>query len=534
MNLEKIEDYVNQYFKYVKAVFIREYSKYLSPETVLKIQNMENVFIIDLDRKFKISLSEKIMLCLNIKDYIIENNLVTDGNLKDISIDGKIYVKYLLDNQNNLEKLVLEIILKPILLYFIENENSVITNGTIDEIIEEFEKKYNIIYKKPFKSKEQEVADKIKNIVGNDIFYKAVLNNNFDLLEKYYNMNVESEIEINPFKKLNKELNKEYENYYKRKGKVYLSDSLYDYENLNYNFLIEKINRISNTRISKNDVIKNRLISAKNSVESLLSHRILFENKEQINLKNCLIEIEILISELNVISINKIVEKLLEIENKLFVLTERLWQKQLTHPYNYNEGGHFNFLIGKKDECKIKETILINNSLIKKVDIKNGIYYIYQMRDGSLVYASSKDFLINTVVPIKENNELIFSNNEYYEIDNQQDSRLITIEVLTKDIIKNNSYYGKVILNENSRVNAILVIYDNDYDINIEKAKLRSEEFALPLIKIDKKKYGKQEIEIKPKKEIIENKINNNSKIVLKKESLAKKIEKLKNKLFYE
>jgi hypothetical protein len=51
---------------------------------------MNDVFKIDYDSKFKIYVSEKIILCLNIKDFIIENNLVNDGNLKDISIDGRI------------------------------------------------------------------------------------------------------------------------------------------------------------------------------------------------------------------------------------------------------------------------------------------------------------------------------------------------------------------------------------------------------------------------------------------------------------
>jgi len=531
MNLENTKDYVNEYFKYIKAVFVREYSKYLNNETVTKIESMNDVFKIDYDSKFKICVSEKIILCLNIKDFIIENNLVNDGNLKDISIDGRIYVKYLVDNKDNIEKMILNLILKPILIYLVKNENNVITNGAVDEIIDIFEKKYNLVYKRPFKSKEQEIAIKIKNIVGEDIFYKSVLNNNFDLLEKYYNMNVESEIEINPFKNLNKELNREYENYYKKIGKVYLSDSLYDYENLDYSLLIERINKISTTRISKNDIKKNRLFSARNSVESLLNHRIIFENNDQIILKNSLIEIDLLINELNVINIDKINEKLIEIEKKLFCLTERLWQKQLTHPYNYNEGGHFNFLIGKKEDNKVIETILINDMLIKRVDIKTGIYYVYQIKDDSLIYASSKDFLINLIKPINENNEFILSNKEFFEIDNRQDSRLLTIDVLTKDIIKKNDYYGKVMINDNSKIIGILVIYDNDHDINFEKAKLKSEEYSLPLIKLDKKKYEKQE----PTKIKNENKeVITKTPLILKKESLSKKIEKIKNKLFYE
>ena len=44
---------VNEYFNYIKAVFLREYSKYLTQEKQEKIKNMNNVFKINNESKFK-------------------------------------------------------------------------------------------------------------------------------------------------------------------------------------------------------------------------------------------------------------------------------------------------------------------------------------------------------------------------------------------------------------------------------------------------------------------------------------------------
>ena len=36
------ETYLNEYFRYIKVVFLREYSKYLSEEKINKIRNIKD------------------------------------------------------------------------------------------------------------------------------------------------------------------------------------------------------------------------------------------------------------------------------------------------------------------------------------------------------------------------------------------------------------------------------------------------------------------------------------------------------------
>lgn len=482
-------NYINEYFEYIKAVFLKDYSKYLNEETRLKIENMTNVFKIDNETKYKIFVSEKINICLNIDEYVIENNLMSDKDLKDISISGKIYVKYLIDNKENINKLILSVLLKPIVTYFIGKDDNIYKAGVIDSIVHDLQNKYNLTYKQPYPSKEMEIINKLIDIVGENIIYKSILNNNLSLLENSYNNIINSEIEDNPFEIISKEFSKEYDTYYKRIGKVYFSDTLYDYENIDYCNGLKEMNKITSSKENKTNVKIKRFYSAKECIDNLINHRILFDTMEQLLLNNSLIEIENMIDRIEKNNIDNDYNKLLQLENKLLPLTEKMWMKTLTHPISYESGNYFNFLVGKPEISKITSVNFLTDRHLKNItgNLKYNYGFIYKLSPNNIIYSSS-EYILSRIVDDNTYNEFIVSvEDTKIEIDNQDDSKLLTPEILLKKSIKNNNVNGELLLYNPTPVGIFTV--SDEHSLDYEKAQMLSDKYELPLIQINKNLY---------------------------------------------
>lgn len=528
MNIENLKLDLNQYFNYIKTVFLRDYSKYLEEEKIKQIENLNDVFKIDLESKFKIYLSDKINICLNIEDFINDNRLNNDADLKDISIDGRIYVKFLIDNKNDPERLLLSIILKPIITFFVGKNMDIINNGVIDMICNDFVNKYNITYKMPYESKELEIINLLKNIVGETVIFKTVLNNNISLLENSYDLVAfESNEE---FIDIYKDLNNEYQIFAKRIGKVYYSDTLYDYQNINYKKEKDILNKIIKNKYKKDDTKKERLLSIKKCIENLKKHLILFDNNERLQLDNAEVEINNFINQIDTsedIAKNSY-ERALNIENKLMPLTEKVWIKQLTHPLTYKEGLQFCFLIGNSESLPITEAKLITNNHLKNVNnkLKYNYGYIYKI-NNNIIYSSSKDILVQVNNETNSDN-IITYNGINIEIDNQKDSKLLTPEVLMRENIKNKDN-GKVLL-FNPTIIGIFVVYDNEFSTDYKKAVELSENMELPIVKINRNLYQLKE-QIKETKPLPKIKHKNH---IEKKIRISDKIKLFKNNILYE
>lgn len=504
------ETYLNEYFNYIKSVFLREYSRYLTEEKINKIRNMNNVFKIN-DSKFKIFISDKINICTNIEEFIIENNLDNDRDLKDISIEGRIYVKYLIDNKNNILKIIIESILESIIKIFVGNCNNVIKIGMVDLIVSDLEKKYNLKNVRPYVSKEKNVILKLNEIIPMDILYKSILNNNENLMKELYNNRIKNELDVYDYDALVNELNKIYFNYYKRIGKVYFSDSLYDYEVINYENVLKEIDKINNNSNQNTKSKINRIMSARESIVELKSHLFIYNPQEQSIINNSLIEIELILSKINNENFESLYSRFNKIESFLFPLVQRLWKKEINNPLFYNEDEYYKFLIGDTILSKYKEARLISREQIDKIPTKiKDCGFIYT--PNNIVYLSTKNFLYS----IDSNNNL--------EIDDISDSILLTPQVIIKHNLDSNTLSGKILL-ENPTPCGVYVLSNCDKG-SYDKAVVLSEKYELPLIQIKTKKQ-----EIQKQQQIIETK---KETINTKKIPLSIRLKKIGQKMIYE
>ena len=508
-----IETYLNEYFNYIRTVYLREYSKYLSDEKISRIKNMNNVFKIDNDSKFKIFVSDKINICTNIEEFIDENNLNNDKDLRDISIEGRIYVKYLIDNKNNVQKIILETILESIIKYFIGNCNNVIKIGMVDLIVTDLQQKYNLRNVRPYHSKEVMIVLKLKDFFTEDILYKSILNNNEEILKCKYNEYIKNELYGIEYNILVKELNDEYFNYFKKIGKVYFSDTLYDYEKIDYSHIINEMNKIKKNHYNMINNRINRIETARDSILDLKKHLILFSQSEQNAIKNGLIAIETILEKINDFDSEVLYNKFLKIENELFSLTQKLWEHEISNPLFYDNEKYFKFLIGDISNDRFIETRLISNEQLDLISIKIKNYgFIFS--PSNIEYVSTKNFLYT------------IDSNDCVEIDDLSDSKLLTPQIIIENNIKYKILSGKILLKE-AKPCGIYVLSNVDKN-TYEKALLLSEEYELPLIKIENK-IIKNENYMNVDKKIKKVDATKQSKV-----SFSDKLKKISKKILYE
>lgn len=530
MNVVDIKNYLNEYFNYIRTVFLNEYSRYLNPDRITRIKELTDVFKVNLENKFRIYCNEKINVNLDLKGFIEENELNTDFNLKDINIEGRIFIKYLVDNQDNLKEILLSQTIRPMISYIV-SYNDILANGLVDTIVLDLKEKYKLPYKFPYESKEANIIRELSEIIPKSDLMRAILNNDFKNVITIYNQNIE--YDTIDFETLVIELNKEYDHYAKKIGRVYYTDTLYDYQNIDYSSILKSISKVQTKKQFQIDIQKNRFLSAKNSLQTLTNHLILFNQTEQHQIKTYLIELDHLINKVmtDSIHLDTYYQRLLELEESAYPLSEKLWLSNITYPLNYINGGQFSFLIGdiNKDNKKVIETRLFTEQHLihlKKMSLKYGI--IYSLKSNAIVYASSTDILITNVneESIINSSNVIKVDDSLIEIDNQADSKLITPDLILKSNIRDNELRGKVVLNSsNVYPSSIYCIMDEEGDYNYGKAKELSDMYGLPLVVIPKKLY--------PNKYSVPEEIKPESSH-LKEESLSQRLKNIKKKLLYE
>ena len=162
LNSELLKEKINEYFNYIKTIYLNEFSKYLQENTKQFIKESEDIFHFEEDLTFRVTNQKKIIFHLDLKTFVEENNLTDENNLKDISENGKSYISYLIENQENVYEVIKLKILKEIIYYFCQGNPDVITIGTIDSLTEYLGDKYKLPYEKWIPSKEKEVSNYLK------------------------------------------------------------------------------------------------------------------------------------------------------------------------------------------------------------------------------------------------------------------------------------------------------------------------------------------------------------------------------------
>ncbi len=541
MNSELLKEKINEYFNYIKTIYLNEFSKYLQENTKQFIKESEDIFHFEEDLTFRVTNQKKIIFYLDLKTFVEENNLTDENNLKDISENGKSYISYLIENQENVYEVIKSKILKEIIYYFCQGNPDVITIGTIDSLTEYLGDKYKLPYEKWIPSKEKEVSNYLKEIVGEKILLSSVLNHEESYIKKAYNLYVE-ENELEDYDSLKTSLNKTYKNYYQKIGKVYFVDSLYEYENLDYG-ITSRSKQIREEKQNLSMMQLKRLISLKESLLEIESHPFLFSYSEKISIKNSLIEVDKIFQAVlkdgkgHILDhIGEEFQKIIKLEKVSFPFSQKVWESTLTSVDQYKQGEYFHFLITNSMNSEIVEaTYITDNDLINIKLSRNDYGFIIEPINDGIIYASSKDFLYrdysgeNNYQP---NYNTVYVGENPIEIDNQEDSKLVTPNMIEKDNIKQNMIQNKILIQKNlCRTVGIFAFSDELEDSpSYNKAELLAEEYQLPIIKISPRSYFNG---------VEDSKVRMNIHIKLtetKKEqkSFFEKIKETKDKLFYE
>lgn len=541
LNSELLKEKINEYFNYIKTIYLNEFSKYLQENTKQFIKESEDIFHFEEDLTFRVTNQKKIIFHLDLKSFIEENNLTDENNLKDISENGKSYISYLVENQENVYEVIKSKILKEIIYYFCQGNPDVITIGTIDSLTEYLGDKYKLPYEKWIPSKEKEVSNYLKEIVGEKILLSSVLNHEESYIKKAYNLYVEGN-ELEDYDSLKTSLNKTYKNYYQKIGKVYFVDSLYEYENLDYG-TTSRSKQIREEKQNLSMMQLKRLISLKESLLEIESHPFLFSYSEKISIKNSLIEVDKIFQAVlkdgkgHILDhIGEEYQKIIKLEKMSFPFSQKVWESTLTSVDQYKQGEYFHFLITNSMNSEIVEaTYITDNDLINIKLSRNDYGFIIEPINDGIIYASSKDFLYrdysgeNNYQP---NYNTVYVGENPIEIDNQEDSKLVTPNMIEKDNIKQNMIQNKILIQKNlCRTVGIFAFSDELEDSpSYNKAELLAEEYQLPIIKISPRSYFNG---------VEDSKVRMNIHIKLtetKKEqkSFFEKIKETKDKLFYE
>ncbi len=541
MNSELLKEKINEYFNYIKTIYLNEFSKYLQENTKQFIKESEDIFHFEEDLTFRVTNQKKIIFYLDLKTFVEENNLTDENNLRDISENGKSYISYLIENQENVYEVIKSKILKEIIYYFCQGNPDVITIGTIDSLTEYLGDKYKLPYEKWIPSKEKEVSNYLKEIVGEKILLSSVLNHEESYIKKAYNLYVE-ENELEDYDSLKTSLNKTYKNYYQKIGKVYFVDSLYEYENLDYG-ITSRSKQIREEKQNLSMMQLKRLISLKESLLEIESHPFLFSYSEKISIKNSLIEVDKIFQAIlkdgkgHILDhIGEEFQKIIKLEKVSFPFSQKVWESTLTSVDQYKQGEYFHFLITNSMNSEIVEaTYITDNDLINIKLSRNDYGFIIEPINDGIIYASSKDFLYRNYSGennYQPNYNTVYVGENPIEIDNQEDSKLVTPNMIEKDNIKQNMIQNKILIQKNlCRTVGIFAFSDELEDSpSYNKAELLAEEYQLPIIKISPRSYFNG---------VEDSKVRMNIHIKLtetKKEqkSFFEKIKETKDKLFYE
>lgn len=539
MDIELIKKELNAYFEYIKTIYLNEFSKYITNKTKEEIKNLTDIFEFNPDLTFKVICTDKITFNLDLKSFVEENELRDESSLIDISPNGKKYVQYLLENEDNIYEVIKNKILKQILFLFTKGNTDVVSMGTVDILLERLVKKYNLPSESYISSKEKDVALYMKQIVGEDVLLAGVINHDLGLIKANYDLYVEDS-SLDNYDQITKSFNKVYQNYHKKIGKVYFTDSLYEYENLDYD-IKEKTSQIKSEKKNINMSRIKRLSSVKNALLEINKHKFLFNSLERLELENLIIEVDKIIEKIMKSGKEKVLDyiseeyaKLLQIENDAMKFASKVWNNTLTSISNYHPGGDFNFLLGTNKTKEIVEATYVTSEHLRKIKtLKCNYGFIYELSDQGIIYSSTNNFIFKEFEQpnYKENYSTIFVGDKAVEIDNQDVSKLVTPAMILKNNLNHRVIENKIIL-DSSKIRRVgiycFVEGDLENSSNYNKALELADTNDLPIIKIYKDAYYVGKTEEKPKLRV---------KIVEQKEpklSMFDKIKQASAKVLYE
>ncbi len=484
MNTDELKLRLNEYFEYIKTIYLNEFSKYMNDKTRDRITNMTNVIELNSELSFKVSVTDKLTFNLNLPKYIEENRLKDNSSLSDLNEHSINYINYLVQNESTVFEVVKNKMLEKVITLFTQNKHDVVTIGTINMICSKLVEKYNFPSENILESKESEVARYIRKIVGEDTLLSSVINNEPQIIEEVF----DSYSPNTKYEEFRENINNKYNEYHKKVGRIFLPDSLYEYENLDYK-LEKNLSKVEEEKHNDNINRVKRISSIKMALLNMRSHKILFNTYEQRVLEAAIAEIDKVLhqimptqNQLAIDIIDKEYTRVIEIEKEIQKLSSRIWSNSLTSLDSYSNGSNFNFLVSTHNDTNPLEARLISSEMLENIkNLDLGYGFILEPIEGSILCASSKDFNYKKV-------------EDKLEYNTTDESILLTPNMIINKNIKNKNIDNKILLNpRNVYITGIYCSTDDDLEnsSNYLKAQELSEDYNLPIITINVKDYSK-------------------------------------------
>ena len=489
---------LNEYFRYIKTIYINEFSKYINEETKMRISELNDVVELNDEFTFKVSVDDKITFNLNLSKYIDENNLRSDSSLYELDQSSKNYIEYLLKYEDDVFEIIKNKLLEQIIILFINNKKNVVSMGTTKIICEKLVDKYNLPYEDIIPSKEKEVALFIMQIVGEDILFNGILNNQIEIVSVSFDTYIEGET----FANLVKIWNKLYINYSQKIGKVFLPDSLYEYEKIDYK-IKEKADLMKEQKEDTSIIKLKRLASVKRALVNISAHKILFNAHEQVELESNIAEINRITKKImknqekNITgNIDEEYPSIIAIEKDSKRFMSKIWSNFITPLASFSDDIDFNLMVTQDIKDDIIEASIFSSDMLR--DIRNvdlGYGFIIEPLEDGVAYASSKRFAyekqgqesIGTLI------DTVNVQNNSYVVDNKEESSLITPNMIINSNLKNKSIDNMLLLNPKRVYPTGIYCFVEDDDLennsNYLKAMELTDDYNLPVIKINSFDY---------------------------------------------
>ena len=470
---------IKEYFEYIKEIYLKTYDKILNDDIKNKIINYKYEDIeIDDETEFNIKINGTIHYKMDIESFIKNNNLLNE-NLDDLEDLKRNQVKYILDNKNNKEKIINDTLLENLILLFIPKRD-ILSYGMCTYLGNKFSNSCNLNTLSRY-YKEEIIIQKLIDILGENEVLKSILNGNLNRLKEKYNELNGS----NTFDDIYNNLQKEFDYYYKNINKVYYIDSLYNYSNLNYDNII---NLIDKTRVKKEEhdrLIELRINSIMDSLKELERYMIILKEKEKNDLYYSTLNIKRIIEKNN----NSIYfNDILEIEKNLKSITDYIWNYYINYEGEYDPNSNYYFLVQNYNQINDEDFTIMHliTSEHTRVPVNKNRYkygFVYRIKSGAIIYSSLDNIIyhetdINSFKAINVNDKLL-------EIEDQIYSKLLTPRNLLLKTLNENKEYNSVLVNKKYVTKrAVYSICRSENDMDYIKAVELANKYELPLISI--------------------------------------------------
>lgn len=479
---------LEEYFNYIKQVYIKLFEKILKKEIIEKISSINfSDIIFDYESDLDIKVNSKLEYRLEIKSFIKNNNLLEE-NYNDLSDVEQNHIKYIIENQDNVYKIVKETMLEYIILFFLPKKD-ILSYGMATYLANYFENKchlksLNIYYK------EAMIIKKLIEILSEEIVFKSILNGDLDLLKRRYDRYVyDNGLEL--FDNIYKNMDNIFNDYFKSKNKLYYIDNLYNYSYLNYNEILQKLNLFNKKKDDMKSFITARINSIIECVNELERYIIILPEVDKNKLYYSKLNIKRIIETRK--DSNLYIDEILKIEEELKPIVDYIWNCYVNYEGEYDPSSNYWFLIqnyNQRTNDKYQIMNLISNEHIKVSSKKNRYKYgfIYKIKTGAIVYSTPEKMIYDLIDEknYSENNFTFKFKNSIFEIENQSYSKLFTPRNLLNKTIELDKEYNNVLVDTDYVIkSAVYCICKDENDINYEKAYEIANKYELPLVSLN-------------------------------------------------